>query len=45
MARMQSGSRDAAQIGEDGFLQLHVFEDGFDHDIDLVETVVGEGGA
>ena len=39
------GPRDASEIGEYGLLQLQVFEHGFDHDIDLIETIVGEGGA
>ena len=38
---MHSGLVDLAELGEGRLLQLHVLEHRFDHDVDLVEAVVG----
>ncbi len=38
-ARMQSG-RPRCRFGEEFFLERHAFEDGFDDDVGLIETVV-----
>ena len=38
------GPGDAAQIGEVGFLEIHVLEHGLGDDIDFFETVISESG-
>ena len=44
-ARIASGLAALSSLGEDSLLQLHALEHGFDHDIGLLEAVVGDGAA